>query len=149
MRMKHLIYASIIASVPFVAESASAQGASGDPTLWGIYGAHNRHDCPVNNRETAKEVIAIVDWAVEREVREETGYLVQVTDLLDALGGPDFRHIYANGDRTEYMVVVFRCEIIGPNGQPDGDKISEARFFSRADAPRLAMPFPSQLLWGA
>jgi hypothetical protein len=27
--------------------------------LWGIYGAHNRHDCPVNNRETAKEVIAI------------------------------------------------------------------------------------------
>ncbi len=87
--------------------------------------------------------------AVEREVREETGYLVQVTDLLDALGGPDFRHIYANGDRTEYMVVVFRCEIIGPNGQPDGDEISEARFFSRADAPRLAMPFPSQLLWGA
>ena len=28
-------------------------------TLWGIYGAHNRHDCPVNNRETAKEVITI------------------------------------------------------------------------------------------
>ncbi len=59
MGMKHLIYASMIASVPFVAESASAQGASGEPTLWGIYGAHNRHDCPVNNRETAKEVIAL------------------------------------------------------------------------------------------
>ncbi len=59
MRMKHLIYASMIASVPFVAESASAQGASADPTLWGIYGAHNLHDCPVNNRETAKEVIAL------------------------------------------------------------------------------------------
>ncbi len=27
--------------------------------MWGIYGAHNRHDCPVNNRETAKEVITL------------------------------------------------------------------------------------------
>ena len=59
MRIKHLIYASILASAPFFAGSASAQSASAEPTLWGIYGAHNRHDCPVNNRETAKEVIAI------------------------------------------------------------------------------------------
>ncbi len=59
MKMKHLIYASIIASVPFFVGNASAQSASADPTLWGIYGAHNRHDCPVNNRETAKKVIAI------------------------------------------------------------------------------------------
>ncbi len=58
MRMKHLIYASIITSVPFFAGIASAQGASAEPTLWGIYGAHNVHDCPVNNIETAKEVIA-------------------------------------------------------------------------------------------
>ncbi len=42
MRMKHFIYASIIASVPFFAGSASAQSASAEPTLWGIYGAHNR-----------------------------------------------------------------------------------------------------------
>ncbi len=59
MRVKHLVYASVIASVTFFAGSASAQSASAEPTLWGIYGAHNRHDCPVNNRETAKEVIAI------------------------------------------------------------------------------------------
>ncbi len=59
MRIKHLIYASIIASAPFFAGNALAQSTSADPTLWGIYGAHNRHDCPVNNRETAKEVIAI------------------------------------------------------------------------------------------
>ncbi len=59
MRIKHFIYVSLIASVPFIAGSACAQSASAEPTLWGIYGAHNRHDCPVNNRETAKEVIAI------------------------------------------------------------------------------------------
>ena len=59
MRIKHFIYASFIASVPLIAGCACAQSASAEPTLWGIYGAHNRHDCPVNNRETAKEVIAI------------------------------------------------------------------------------------------
>ena len=59
MKIKHFIYASFIASVPFIAGSACGQGASAEPTLWGIYGAHNRHDCPVNNIETAKEVIAI------------------------------------------------------------------------------------------
>ena len=54
MKTKQLICASIIASATSFAGSALAE-----PTLWGIYGAHNRHDCPVNNRETAKEVIAI------------------------------------------------------------------------------------------
>jgi hypothetical protein len=33
--------------------------ASAEPTLWGIYGDHSMHDCPVINRETAKEVITI------------------------------------------------------------------------------------------
>ncbi len=53
------VYASIIVSVLFFTGSALAESASAEPTLWGIYGAHNRHDCPVNNRETAKEVIEI------------------------------------------------------------------------------------------
>ena len=54
MKVKHLVYASIIALAPFFAGSASAE-----PTLWGIYGVHDKHDCPVNNRETAQEVIAL------------------------------------------------------------------------------------------
>ena len=59
MRLKHLIYVPTIASVLFFAGGASAQNASAEPTLWGIYGAHDKHDCPVNNRETAMEVIAL------------------------------------------------------------------------------------------
>ena len=57
MNIQHLIYASALAAMPMFAGVASAQSV--EPTLWGIYGAHNRHDCPVNNRETAKEVIAL------------------------------------------------------------------------------------------
>ncbi len=59
MRMKHFIYASMIASMPFFAGSVSAQSVSAEPTLWGIYGAHDKHDCPVNNIETAKYVITV------------------------------------------------------------------------------------------
>ena len=59
MRVRHLVCASIVASVTFFTGSALAEGDSAEPTLWGIYGAHNRHDCPVNNKETAKEVIAL------------------------------------------------------------------------------------------
>ena len=59
MRMKHFVYASMIASVPFFTGSASAQSVSAEPTLWGIYGAHDKHDCPVNNIETAKYVITV------------------------------------------------------------------------------------------
>ncbi len=54
MTIKHLIYASMLAALPFAAGSASAEA-----TLWGIYGAHSKHDCPVNNRDTAREVIAL------------------------------------------------------------------------------------------
>ncbi len=57
MNIKHLIFATAIASVPLLPGIASAQ--TPEPTLWGIYGAHNRHDCPVNNRETAKDVITL------------------------------------------------------------------------------------------
>ena len=45
--------------VPFFTGTALAESHSVEPTLWGIYGSHNRHDCPVNNRETAKKVIEI------------------------------------------------------------------------------------------
>jgi len=64
MSVKHLIYTSIIASAPFFAPSAAAQSAAteraaAEPTLWGIYGEHDKHDCPVNNRETAIEIVAL------------------------------------------------------------------------------------------
>ncbi|MGI9225588.1 MAG: hypothetical protein ACR2QX_13975 [Woeseiaceae bacterium] len=54
MKIKHFIYISIVGSMSLFAANASA-----DSTMWGIYGEHDKHDCPVNNRETAKEVIAI------------------------------------------------------------------------------------------
>lgn len=57
--MPLLVYAMIFTLVPFFAGSASAQSALAKPTLWGIYGTHDVHACPINNRETAKKVSAV------------------------------------------------------------------------------------------
>ncbi len=78
MRVRHLVCASIVASVTFFAGSALAEGDSAEPTLWGIYGAHNRHDCPVNNKETAKEVIGLSESDLQ-PLMEKYG----VTAILD------------------------------------------------------------------
>ncbi len=47
------LYVSTVAAMPLFAAAASAQSV--EPTLWGIYGAHSKHDCPVNNREPPPE----------------------------------------------------------------------------------------------
>ncbi len=57
---------------------AYAQTDSAEPTLWGIYGAHNRHDCPVNNKETAKEAIAISKMDLQ-PLMEKYG----ITEIVD------------------------------------------------------------------
>ena len=54
MKTKFPIYLLIIATSSLFTGNALAES-----TLWGIYGAHNKHDCPVNNRETAIDVIAL------------------------------------------------------------------------------------------
>lgn len=78
MKITHFICASIIAAAPFFTGSASADSASAESTLWGIYGVHNKHDCPVNNRETAKEVIAISMMDLQR-LLEKYG----ITSIVD------------------------------------------------------------------
>jgi len=59
VRVKLLVLASIIAALPLLMTYAVAESNPAEATLWGIYGAHSRHDCPVNNKETAKEVITL------------------------------------------------------------------------------------------
>lgn len=59
MKTKYIVYALIVALVPLFASGSFADSGLVEPTLWGICGAHSNHDCPVNNKETAKEVIAI------------------------------------------------------------------------------------------
>lgn len=43
----------------FMSNNLLAQNNQEAATLWGIYGTHDKHDCPVNNKDTAIKAIAL------------------------------------------------------------------------------------------
>lgn len=78
--------------------------------------------------------------AARREAREEIGAEVEITGLLDAMGGPQFRATYPNGDECYYVSIVYSARI--PSSERiavDDDEVSEARWFARdeLDHPEL------------
>lgn len=83
--------------------------------------------------------------AVVREVREETGLIVEPTQILAVLGGADFRYMYSNGDHVEYAITVFACrELGGVFGETD-DETAELDWFPHAMMPPLTLPYPSEI----
>jgi ADP-ribose pyrophosphatase YjhB (NUDIX family) len=68
--------------------------------------------------------------ALAREVWEETGLLVEPTQLLGVFGGPEFRVWYSNGDEVGYVMAIYECRQIGGELKADQQEISEARFFA-------------------
>lgn len=75
--------------------------------------------------------------AARREAREESGLEVELTGILGAVGGPEFRITYPNGDRTAYVSVVYAARVTGGTPRPDGDETDALRWFTRAE---LAAP---------
>lgn len=72
--------------------------------------------------------------AARREAREEIGVEVEITGLLDAIGGPQFRATYPNGDECYYVSVIYTARI--PSTEQitvDDDEVSEARWFARSE----------------
>jgi 8-oxo-dGTP pyrophosphatase MutT (NUDIX family) len=86
--------------------------------------------------------------AVRREVCEETGLLVQPTEIRGVFGGSAFRYTYPNGDIVEYTVVLFRCKIVGESTGPLDSETEALRYFSREQLPALALPYPTEALFG-
>lgn len=86
--------------------------------------------------------------ALRREVLEETGLSVENARLLGAFGGSAFRYTYPNGDRVEYTVLLFRCAARGGTQTNLDPETVNLRYFSYADIPALALPYPKDLLFG-
>ena len=84
--------------------------------------------------------------AVVREVREETGLQVRPARVAGVFGGSGFRVQYENGDRAEYTVIVFECEVIGGTLTPIDGEAVDLRYFAPDDAPPLAVAYPRSLL---
>ena len=69
--------------------------------------------------------------AAVREASEETGLQVDVTGPVAALGGAAFEMTYPNGDECAYLSIVFDAQVVGGVLTPDGDEVSECRWFTR------------------
>src|SRR5580692_5110514 len=62
--------------------------------------------------------------AAIREAFEEAGVVVELTGLLDVLGGPEFRIDYPNGDRAAYVAAVFAAVVTSGTPRADDDETS-------------------------
>ena len=84
--------------------------------------------------------------ALIREVWEETGLKVKPLGILGVFSGENgFRHAYPNGDRVEYLVVMFQCQVLKREIQARDGETVNLQYFAPKNMPNLAMAYPNQL----
>lgn len=82
--------------------------------------------------------------AVCREVREETGLLVEPTHLVGVVG--PFPAVYPNGDRVEYTTTVWWCEVAGGVLAPLDGECSDFYWVEPDRVPPVGLP-PAVFAW--
>lgn len=70
-----------------------------------------------------------------REVREETGLEVAVSELVGIYS--KYSDEYQNGDKSQPVLFLFKCYIIGGDLCCDGDETSELKYFDLNEKPKL------------
>ncbi|MBM4259347.1 MAG: NUDIX domain-containing protein [Deltaproteobacteria bacterium] len=75
--------------------------------------------------------------AVVREAFEETGLLVEPTQILGVFGGPEFEVVYANGDRVTYVMTVFECQVLSGTLAPDKTETLELQYIGATEFDRV------------
>ena len=84
--------------------------------------------------------------AARREVLEETGLEVAIDEIVTALGGPEFRVRYRNGDEIAYVTIVYRGRVVGGAPRPDGDEVTAVEWFPIHSLRDVALnPFATEL----
>jgi 8-oxo-dGTP pyrophosphatase MutT (NUDIX family) len=74
----------------------------------------------------------------EREVLEETGLTVRVTELLGVYSNPDVVVVYPDGNRVQIVGVLFRAErVAGTAGL--SNEVTEVGWFTAEEAARLTL----------
>jgi len=104
--------------------------------LWGLPGGG------IEPHETPEQ-------AVVREVLEETGFDVRVDELAGAFGGPQLHHTYVGGDQGAYVMIAYRCTIIGGDGRVDGHEVTAMRYVSPVELDALTIPTWGQVVMRA
>lgn len=82
-----------------------------------------------------------VDTALVREVQEETGLTVAPERVVGVFSGPDFFHVYPNGDAVHIVSTLFDCRVVGGRPRADGRETESVRFFDPEALPPLPRHF--------
>jgi ADP-ribose pyrophosphatase YjhB (NUDIX family) len=75
--------------------------------------------------------------AAIREMREETGLEIVIDGLRAALGGPEYRTTYSNGDEISFVALVYDATIIGGEATPDEEETTAVEWFSLEEVDKL------------
>ncbi|ABK85090.1 MutT/NUDIX family protein [Bacillus thuringiensis str. Al Hakam] len=70
-----------------------------------------------------------------REIKEETGYDVEINELIGVY--TKYFQSYPNGDKAQSIVMCFSCSIVGGDKKVDGDETLDLKFFPLDDMPPL------------
>lgn len=89
------------------------------------------------------------EQAIRREVREETGLLVEPLEIIGVFGGSNFRCTYPSGDEVEYTVILYLCVPMGTSLEPLDPETRSLRYFGEHEFPKLALPYPSSAFFAA
>jgi ADP-ribose pyrophosphatase YjhB (NUDIX family) len=104
----------------------------GDFPMWGLPGGI------LEPGETIRETL-------EREVREETGFVVRPGRFVGLYSSPEYTVRYLNGDVVQQVTACFDCWIAGGANTPDGTESLEQRFLPVEAAPDL-FPWYAEML---
>ena len=77
--------------------------------------------------------------AALREAKEEVALELELTRLIAALGGPEFRVTYPNGDVTAYVMAVYEARVTGGLARPDGCEVLDVAWVAWSDLHRLSL----------
>jgi ADP-ribose pyrophosphatase YjhB (NUDIX family) len=77
------------------------------------------------------------EQAVAREVYEEAGVVVEIDGLRTAVGGPDYRTTYQNGDRLSYIALVYDAHVAGGQPTPDHQETTDVGWFQINELSQL------------
>lgn len=83
----------------------------------------------------AMEIGETLEECARREVWEETGVQIEEVTLLTVLSGPEFFHIYPNGDQVYNVAAVFTAQVDAAEPRPDGVESLKAAFIPPDQLP--------------
>jgi 8-oxo-dGTP pyrophosphatase MutT (NUDIX family) len=77
------------------------------------------------------------EQAAIREVYEETGFVIIIDRLRTAVGGPEYRTTYANGDELSFVALIYDASVVEGEATPDNDETTEVGWFRLDELGKL------------